>query len=113
MPWSPCWDASAIEELRVLRALLEADTLFHAVDKMTEATFRRGGGHPRPVRSGAGVRLPDRALGRVESLPRHPSYQAANRPQALEPIAQINLELRPRICASNCCSPRGSGQGRA
>ena len=34
-------DASAIEELFYLRALLEADTLFHAVDLMTEETFAR------------------------------------------------------------------------
>ncbi|MGY3867070.1 GntR family transcriptional regulator [Aeromonas bivalvium] len=84
-------DPDAVAELFYLRALLEADTLFHAVDLMTEETF---------VNAQAILDQFDAALAsgtQVEHWAElnhsfHATlYQAANRPQAMELIAQINL----------------------
>lgn len=84
-------DSSTIDELFYLRALLEADTLFHAVDLMTEATF---------VDAEAILAEFDRALESGTQVERwaelnhrfHATlYRAAGRPQAMELIDQINL----------------------
>jgi len=84
-------DASAIEELFYLRALLEADTLFHAVDLMTEETFAQAQAilaqFDLALESGTQIEHWAELNHRFHAT----LYQAANRPQALELIAQINL----------------------
>ena len=84
-------DASAIEELFYLRALLEADTLFHAVDLMTEETFAKAQAilaqFDLALESGTQIEH----WAELNHSFHATLYQAANRPQALELIAQINL----------------------
>ncbi|MDO2948633.1 GntR family transcriptional regulator [Aeromonas simiae] len=84
-------DAAAIDELFYLRALLEADTLFHAVDLMTEATFAEAESilaeFDQALESGTQVERWAELNHRFHAT----LYRAAGRPQALELIAQINL----------------------
>ncbi|CAJ1783920.1 HTH-type transcriptional repressor RspR [Aeromonas salmonicida] len=84
-------DASAIEELFYLRALLEADTLFHAVDLMTEETFAKAEAilaqFDQALESGTQIEH----WAELNHSFHATLYQAAGRPQALELIAQINL----------------------
>ncbi|EKB21737.1 hypothetical protein HMPREF1168_01289 [Aeromonas veronii AMC34] len=84
-------DASAIDELFYLRALLEADTLFHAVDKMTEATFAQAEAilaqFDHALESGTQIEH----WAELNHSFHATLYQAAGRPQALDLIAQINL----------------------
>lgn len=84
-------ESSTIDELFYLRALLEADTLFHAVDLMTEATFAEAEAilaeFDQALESGTQVECWAELNHRFHAT----LYRAAGRPQALELIAQINL----------------------